>query len=362
MKKLHYTVLIVLFIGILPGVQAQDNKSKAHDLGMQAVKLEDEGKFKEALDLLQQAQKLDPDNIDFPYEMGYTYYAQKDYKKAVKCLENLRNHPQVYDQIFQLLGNAYDDMGKSDKALETYDAGIKLFPHSGKLFLEKGNVYWQKKEYGKALPFYEQGISAEPEFASNYYRAARIYCHSDEEVWGMIYGEIFMNLERNSARTAEISQMLYNTYKNEIKITSDTSFTVSFSKSATINIDNLNDPNGFKLPYGIGVYEPTMMMSLLGIHTIDLNTLSTIRSNFVEAYFQNGQDKKYPNVLFSYQRKLKELGFLDAYNHWILMKGDEEAFSKWQSENKDKWDSFVKWFSDNPIEIGEINKFVSGQY
>ena len=253
-------------------------------------------------------------------------------------------------------------MGNHEKAFETYDAGLKLFPKSGKLYLEKGNVYWQKKEYGKALEFYEQGIEADPKFPSNYYRAARVYCSSTEEVWGMIYGEIFMNLERNTERTAEISQLLFDTYKSEIKFTSDTSFSISFSQNATINVNDLKDPGKMKLPYGLGVYEPTILFSMIAFKAIDMNSLDELRSNFVDNYYKNGHDKTYPNILFSYQKQLKEAGHMEAYNHWILMKGDEDAFNKWQATNKEKWGAFVKWFGENKIQIDDTHKFYSGQY
>ncbi len=74
-----------------------------------------------------------------------------------------------------------------------------------------------KKDYNKALTYFEKGIEVAPNYSSNYYWCARLYCNSTEEVWGMIYGEIFMNLERNSKRTAEISKLLFDTYKKEIK-------------------------------------------------------------------------------------------------------------------------------------------------
>ncbi len=353
-----------LFIFLIVGqiVYGQSNQDKALEKGNQAMKLEDDGKFDEAIKLLEEAQKLDPERLSYPYELGYAYYAQKDYKKAIRYLEGILTHPKVYDQVFQLLGNAYDDMGNHEKAFETYDAGLKLFPKSGKLYLEKGNVYWQKKEYGKALEFYEQGIEADPKFPSNYYRAARVYCSSTEEVWGMIYGEIFMNLERNTERTAEISQLLFDTYKSEIKFTSDTSFSISFSQNATINVNDLKDPGKMKLPYGLGVYEPTILFSMIAFKAIDMNSLDELRSNFVDNYYKNGHDKTYPNILFSYQKQLKEAGHMEAYNHWILMKGDEDAFNKWQATNKEKWGAFVKWFGENKIQIDDTHKFYSGQY
>ena len=364
MNRQIKTIGLILLITAGQMVYGQTtNKEKALDKGKEAIQLMDNGKIDESIKLLKEAQKLDPDNIIYPYELAYAHYLKEDYKEVIKISEKIVNRKDVTERVFQLLGNSYDMIGKSDKAFEVYDAGLKKFPKSGMMYLEKGNVHWEKKEYDKALSYYEKGIEVDPKFSSNYYRAAKIYCNSTEEVWGMIYGEIFMNLERNSGRTAEISKLLYDTYKSEIKFTSDTSFSVSFSQNISISANDMKKSTGkMKLPFGIGVYEPTLMFSILGEKTININTLSNIRSTFIDNYFKNGHEKTYPNVLFSYQKKVKDAGHIDAYNHWILMKGDENGFGEWHSENEEKWDNFVKWFTDNGLKIDETNKFFRGQY
>jgi tetratricopeptide (TPR) repeat protein len=359
---MNKTFGLILFIAIGQVVYGQTDKETALAKGREAVKLMDNGKFDESIKLLEEAQKLDPDRIDYPYELAYAYHLKKDYKGAIKILEKNLDHKDINERFFQLLGNSYDILGKTEKAFEAYDAGLKKFPNSGMIYLEKGNVYWGKKEYGKALPLYEKGIELDPKFPSNYYRATLIYCGSTEEVWGMIYGEIFMNMERNSKRTAEISKLLFDTYKSEIKFTSDSSFSVSFSKNASISLDNLKDPGKMKLPFGISVYEPTLMMSMINEKSIDLNSLDRIRTNFINSYYKSGNDKKYPNILFDYQNKVKEAGHFEAYNHWILMKGDNDAFDLWYNSNKVKWDAFIKWFSDNGLKVDNLNKFYIGQY
>jgi len=340
---------------------AQSDKEIALTKGREAIKLMDGGKIEESIKLLEEAQKLDPDRIDYPYELAYANYLKKDYKESIKILEKNKDHPNVTERCFQLLGNSYDISGKTDKAFEAYDSGLKKFPNSGMILLEKGNVYWAKKEYEKALPFYEKGIEADPKFPSNYYRAALIYCSSTEEVWGMIYGEIFMNLERNSKRTSEISKLLFDTYKSQIKFESKTNMTVSFCQNMTMNINDVKADKKMKLPFCM-IYEPTLLISVAFEKNIDINSLDRIRTSFSENYFKKEFNVSHPNILFDYQAALLKAGHLEAYNHWILMKGDEDTFTKWQSENKDKWDTFVKWFTENKIQIDGSHKFYSGQY
>jgi hypothetical protein len=44
------------------------------------------------------------------------------------------------------------------------------------------------------------------------------------------------------------------------------------------------------------------------------------------------------------------------------MKGNEDGFEEWKSANKEKWDNFITWFSDNKIQIDDTNKFYREQY
>ena len=360
-KKVNLSVFFFLCL-FIASAQSQADREKAKEKGKKAIELEDQGKYAEALSLLDEAEKLVPDDYNYPYEKGYAYYAQGDFKKALVEFGKTITYKGATDQCYQMLGNTYDMMGDSINAFKSYNDGLHLFPKSGKLFLEKGNVYWTKKQFGKALYQYEEGIKADPKFSSNYYRACRLYCNSTEEVWGMIYGEIFMNLESGSKRTEEISKLLYNTYKKEIKFTSDNSYSVSFSKNATLSVDDGQDLNNLKLPFGLGAYEPTLMLALINEKTIDLNSLDRIRRRFVDIYFERGNNKKYPNVLFDFQQTIIKAGQMEAYNHWLLMKGNEEDFGKWQKENREKWDSFVDWFKANDIPIDENHYFHSEQY
>jgi hypothetical protein len=96
--------------------------------------------------------------------------------------------------------------------------------------------------------------------------------------------------------------------------------------------------------------------------TIDINSLDKVRTAFVEQYYKMGNDTIYPNALFSYQKKVLDAGHMEAYNHWILMKGDEDAFIQWRDGNKEKWEKFITWFSENKIELDHKNKFYRTQY
>lgn len=117
------------------------------------------------------------------------------------------------------------------------------------------------------------------------------------------------------------------------------------------------DLENLKLPYGLIVYVPVIALSLVDTKEVSLSSLAEIRSNFIKIYYEQNHNEEYPNVLFEYHRQMKEDGNFEAYNHWLMMKGDEGAFDDWVGANKEKWDGFIKWYNPNPIKITTANKF-----
>ncbi len=364
MRKIH----IVFFLFSFPflGIAQQSDQELAEELTYQAIVKMDSGFISESIELLEKAQALDPENFIYDYEIGYAYLMDQDYKSSIKHLKKTLKFDNVNDQCYQMLGNAYDISGNPKKALKTYDQGLEIFPRSGKLYLEKGVVYALEKDYDEAIKQYEKGIIAEPNYPSNYFRAAEYYLNTKDEVWGMIYGEIFMNLERDSDRTSMMSKALFDTYQSEIDITSDTSAHVSFaSNNMYINTDDIkggseNLLHSMTLTTKKMYYETALAFAIVDIDSLNLESLNKIRSGFVDFYFNQDYYEKFHVVLFEYQKKIKDLGYIEPYNYWILSEGDPEGFNQWAEKNIDLWNSFIDWFIENPIEITEENKFSSG--
>lgn len=338
-----------------------------------AVRLMDDGLYDESKALLESVLAVDADNYRASYEMAFLHYLQKDYKAAAKRLKKLTESPDVEDLAYQMLGNAYDMMGNRKKAENTYRRGLEKFPGSGKLYLELGNVAYNNGEYLPALSYFEQGIAAEPSFASNYYNAASVFLNSSELVWGMFYGEIFMNMERGSGRTASMSKYLYDAYKKGIVVrrnadSDERSLHVRFSGMDKIGMT----PDGLiVLPFGPGIYEPLLEMTFPeDTDSVDMASLNRMRCDFVAKYFEVTRDLKgkvagipdTDNMLMDYQRRVADAGHMEAYNYWILMEGAPDAGRSWIDAHGDEWEAFLDWFRENPMQVDEAHRFHRNMY
>lgn len=360
MPKYLLTLLLLVSVQY---AHAQTDKERAKAIIDTAIYMMDEGRIEQSIEKLEIAKKLDPSlayKID--YEIAYAHYLNSEPEKSLAIYERISTSPDVEDQCFQMLGNIYDIEKQTEKALEAYNRGLKKFPDSGPLHLEMGNIQLARENYNEAIAYYEKGISKAPEYPSNYYRSTQLFLSSEEEVWGMMYGELFMNLERNSRRTREVSKWLYDTYKSELKWTSDTTMSVSFSKAGnTINAADMSRED-FRMPFSTFVYETCLLTGATMADSLDYEGLCQTRANFLEVYTKQGHAEKYDNVLMRYQQQIKEAGHFNAYNHWLLMMGDPDGFDAWYANNKQEFDDFTEWYLANPISITKDNVFLRAQF
>ncbi len=348
-------IFILLIFLLSLNIYSQTDKEKALQYGKEGIKLVDNGKLDEGIKLFEKAGKLDPENIVYPYEIAYAYCLKKDYSKTIEICESLKNRSDVLDEVYRLLGNCYDFTGNQSKAIETYREGISKFPASGKLYHEEGICYSGMKEYENAINSFQKGIEAEPNYSSNYYDLSKLYYFSEEELWALVYAETFINLERNSKRTTEISKLLYDTYKKGIIIKSEKEAYISFSKSPNLTADKLLL---FETNYEAGF---SLAMITADDKSLSLKSLSKMRQAFLKIWFEKGFNEKYRIGLFDYIKDIYDKGFGDAYDYYILGYGDEDFVTEWASKNKDQYSKFEKYYISNKLKLTNDNSAYRGK-
>ncbi len=348
----HFIAFLLILASFLPvDAQLQSNAERANQLTQEAIELMDNGKIAESLELLNQALKIDPDNINVSYEMIYAYYLMEDYKHCVEVAKPLLKHPDVFDQVYQMIGNSYDLLGKPAKAIKYYNKGIQKFPGSGRLYLEKGIVLANQNKLPKALEAWEAGIVADPDHSSNYYYASQMFAQTNEKIWGIYYGEIFLNLEPLTERSKFISKQLYDLYEECLSI-QDSKWIPNFSeKATTINMSSLKN---FKLSFET-VHSLDMSKACQGLTPeFNIQNLVKIRKQFLAEWNINHAER-YPNVIFEWHNELSELNYLEPYLFWLFKEGAKDEYNQWVKSNTELFDKFMTWFYENRMMITPEN-------
>ena len=348
---------IILFLFVFTSIHfhAQQRNEEAWNKAKEAIKLMEEGKIDESIDLLKECEKTDSKDYTYPYEMAYAYILKKDYKTAIKILNKTKKYKGITNQVYQLLGNCYSYSGEPEKAIKEYEEGMKKFPNSGNLYLEKGNIYLFQEKYNEAIQCYEDGIKVDPMYPSNYYRLAKLFFASKDKLSGLIYGELFMNIERTTKRTTEMSKLLYDTYTEVIKIDGDNA-SIHFCE---LTIDLKDVDNGkIEMPF-CGIFGSHFILATIMQKEVNLKTLSEMRLFFINSYFKKDYEK-HPNLLFEYHNRLLQNDLLEAYNFYLFQVGSSSEFNEWKNKNESTYTKFTEWYvqPENIIEINQKNKFI----
>ena len=296
-----------------------------------------QGDYANASDLLVKAHEQDPANLAIAKDLAFNYYFQRENNKALEIIKPLLNREDTDDQVFQIAGNIYRalDMIKETEAL--YKKAVKKFAKNGLLYNEYGE-FLAAQQNPLAINQWEKGIEMDPAFSGNYYNAAKYYYFTTDKVWGIIYAELFLNIEPLSVRSTEVKNILLDSYK---KLFSDNELQ-----------KNGRDKNNFEKAF-LQTMSKEIALTSVGLST---ETLIMIRTRFILNWFEN-YAANFPFKLFDFQQQLLRDGMFDAYNQWIFGATQNlDAYQKWTTAFSSEYNEFTNF------QKGRIFKIPAGQY
>ena len=374
---------LVLLLSVVTASAQEPDLERGNMMLQEAIALINDGSYEEAWTLLERGRKEFPRHSAFRYEQGYILMAQEEYGKAAEVFSEILDAPDATGQYYAMLGNAYDLDGKPKKAVEMYEAGIRKFPESGPLYLELGVIQATEGEYEQAVATWEKGLTVAPTHPSNFYHAARMYMQTPIRGWGIIYAEIFLNLEPSTQRSEEMRALLWNAYNDAIileeGVGEDGERTITNGAeffADAFAIEAVTDSTvrvGFPFYYEIATMSPIITLSLSLMDDSDgddkdtpafqvlradgkltLEALHEYRLMFLKSW-EMGRGAEFYNVeLFAYQRKLVDAGLFRAYNYLMLVNEETaEEMTRWMEENPNELRRLVEWTRDNPYAAGD---------
>ena len=309
MKKI--ILLLSTLICQLSTLSAQETKEQ---IRTRANGFAQQGDYDAAIQVLDAALLMYPNDLDLMNDEMYDAYLNRDYTKALDIGKSISQNPLADEQAYQVLGMNYKAIADYKGADKMYKAALKKFPRSGTLYSEYGDMLAADKNEADAIKQWEKGIEADPTISSNYYYAAKYYAKTGNILWGLIYGEIFINTESLTKRTTEIKTLLANGYKKLIENrnniptlkTSGSAFEKALIACLTSSAENFSG----------------------GTTTDDI---TIFRSRFI-INWSNGYANNFPYKLFQYQQMLMQEGFYDACNQWLFGSAiNNDAFTNWSA-------------------------------
>ncbi len=303
----------------------------------------DKGNYKDAIVTYKQAMVLAPGKMVLYRQLGKAYYLSGNYAEAEQTLSVVLGSASYMADTacYCLQAAAMAAMRKFRQARSVLKTGLEKFPGSGVLYHELGEVNSRAHDMVPALNAWLDGIEKAPLFTANYLAAARTYLASDNVLWGLLYGELYLNMEPDTAGTQELKNELFAGYKKMF--------------DNLVNDEPLKQGNALKQATVKG-FEDAVRNTYLTLTPVVSDGVSTenlvmVRTRFLMNWFA-AYDKKYPFSLFTYMDELVRTGHFEIYNEWLFGKAENAAqFKAWDLFHEGDIDRFNKWRVEHPLII-----------
>ncbi len=315
---------------------AQDAKQ----LYANARTLMQQGDYDNATLAMNKALEKEPANLEMLKDFAFLNYLKRDFAGSIQTGKIIIERPDADEQAFQILGMDYKAIADFTEASKLYKRGLKKFPNSGVLYNESAELLAMQHDLPGAIIEWEKGISVAPNYSSNYYNAAMYYARTSDIFWAVVYGEVFVNLESYSARTAEIKSVLLEAYR-KLYTEGTIANHIAAQKSATFEKAFLETLNKSKSMAADG---------------ITADNLTAMRTRFILDWYSAGNNEKFAFRLFDNLQYLLREGMFNAYNEWLF--GTAASPAKYQVW-VDTHDKEAKAFKD--FQEGRVFKMVAGQ-
>lgn len=372
-----------------------ETEKEAETLMFEAVTYMNDGNYKKALEYIEKALVLVPNKYEYQYEQALAYFKLKEYDKAIEILEKLTYDDKVSENTYQILAASYDFKGSKEDVFRTLKVGLTKFPSSGRLYYEKGVAELGLQKDNDAIDSWEFGVNLDPNYGNNYYQLINKYKNSDNKLWALIYGEVFLNISQNMTKSQEISKVIYDIYKNNIykventpqvlvtppstegleiisgnkdksKVKSKTKNNKKKTKESKSNSDKYifrvsdNSTSSEFTKFVNGLYNTAINEMLNGKNKskyLDKDGKLTndgvikLREEFIKLWSKSTDKNKKNVFLFDYCTKIEANGNFNIYSNLILSEGNPVEAEKWMRKNSSSINSYIKWQEKNPFRI-----------
>ncbi len=297
------------------------------------------GAFRQAIASYQQAIALAPAQMILYRDLASAYLLSGNYNRAESTISSIIERGEADAQSYAIASAVQTALKEDKKARKLLDRGLERFPASGFLFHEKGKYYEEQSQIQDALKAWLDGIAADPGYHINYYDAARAYMQTSKPVWAIIYGEIFVNLERFTPRSNETRKLLLSAYRR-FYATPDAADVPRFGKGSSSAA-----PRNFEE----AASQTLLRLAPVVADGIFTENLTMLRTRFAMEWIET-QGATYPFSLFSHWDDLLRAGHFDAYNQWLFGRAENVAqYEAWVKFHPDAVKNYEAYYLTHPL-------------
>ncbi|MDR1860411.1 MAG: tetratricopeptide repeat protein [Bacteroidales bacterium] len=154
-----------------------DNDELLYNIG---VSLEQSGHIKKAIEYLNRALEINPQNVNTYYELGYCFDKLDKLEKAIIYYNKYLDIDPFNHNVWYNLGIALSKTSRHDEAIEAYDYAIALDDKFAPACFNKANSLFNNGSYAAAAECYREYLKLDDK---------------SDDAWSYL-GECYLNMEK----------------------------------------------------------------------------------------------------------------------------------------------------------------------
>lgn len=354
MKKTITFLIFVLYCTI----SNSQNPEAAAKLVDEGISYHDKGDYEGAIAQYDKALALDTNNMIALGEKALSFLAWGKYEEAVNtALKTIETHPNDInlEGVYVTCGNAYDGLKKTDKAIETYDEGIKKFPDAYQLYFNKGITLSTVDKPDEAIACFQKAVILNPNHPGSNNAIARLMKQQNRRIASILAYSRFFILEPQSNRAKANLTSLQSLLNANVKKTGKNSISLNISPEllADTTINGKPKENSFS--------SVDLLLSMSTALNYDKKYKKyTEVEHFIRNFgaicssLKETQKENYGffwDYYVPYFIEMNEKNFTETFGYITFASSESEDVSKWLKSHQKEVDEFYKW-SENYLWFG----------
>lgn len=175
-----------------------------------------EGKYDEALALLNQFLEKNPEAYQTHINIGDCYKEKREYDKAVEeynlVIEMAKKDEEMGKEMTAKalagIGECYLRREDFEKAQDFFKKSIELLPDNEILAYNVGEIYFSNRKLDEAIQYYALASKIKPDWSISYYKIGLVYLNKTEYDKASESFKKFLELEPDSEMAGTVRNML----------------------------------------------------------------------------------------------------------------------------------------------------------
>jgi tetratricopeptide (TPR) repeat protein len=335
-------IVFTLFSTLVSGQQIE----AADALVRQGIALHDAGQVDSALSKYRQALALDKDNLRALAEMAYSLWAIEKYEESISFSKRaIKTHPHDPElkTVYVSYGNALDGLGKTDKSIDIYNEGIKMFPVYAQLYYNRGISQNELHKTDEALHSFQKSAELNPDHAASHNAIGNLLFNHNN-IASLLAFCRFLTLEPGTKQSTDNLENTLKIMNSHVTKSPEHRISVTVSPDM-INSNKKNQQNNFS----------SVELELALSSALDNDSISIYKSaveKFIQkfsalcGYLKETEKDNYGfywDYYVPYFIEMNDKGFVTTFAYIAFATTKTADVTDWLDSHKNEVDAFYKW-------------------